>query len=72
MSEFLPELVTVLLTLLYLSGTLAAIEALLTARTPQGAIAWCLFLMLFPHSWAAHLLNSWRQEVLRLCQRATQ
>lgn len=48
MSEFLPELGTVLLTLLYLSGILAAIEALLTARTPQGAIAWCLFLLLFP------------------------
>jgi cardiolipin synthase len=48
MPEYLPELVSSLIALLYLSGTLAAIDALLTARTPQGAIAWSLFLILFP------------------------
>ena len=48
MPEYLPELVSFLVALLYLSGILAAIDALLTARTPQGAIAWSLFLLLFP------------------------
>lgn len=47
-SEHLPEIFAALLTLLYILGILAAIEALLTARTPQGAIAWCLFLIMFP------------------------
>ena len=44
----MPEVVAALITLLYLSGILAAVDALLTARTPQGAIAWGLFLLLFP------------------------
>jgi cardiolipin synthase len=48
MSEYLPELVAGALSLLYLLGIVAAIEALLTARTPQGAIAWSLFLIMFP------------------------
>lgn len=47
-TEHLPEIFAGLLTLLYILGILAAIEALLTARTPQGAIAWCLFLVMFP------------------------
>ncbi len=47
-TEHLPEIFAALLTLLYILGILAAIEALLTARTPQGAIAWCLFLVMFP------------------------
>lgn len=48
MTEYLPELVAGALSLLYLFGIVAAINALLTARTPQGAIAWSLFLILFP------------------------
>jgi cardiolipin synthase len=48
MPEYLPELIAAVITLLYLCGILAAIDALLTARTPQGAIAWSLFLIMFP------------------------
>ncbi len=48
MPEYLPELIAGGLSLLYLLGILAAIDALLTARTPQGAIAWSLFLVMFP------------------------
>ena len=48
MTEYLPELIAGTLSLLYLLGIIAAINALLTARTPQGAIAWSLFLILFP------------------------
>ena len=48
MAEYLPELIAGALSLLYLFGIVAAINALLTARTPQGAIAWSLFLILFP------------------------
>jgi cardiolipin synthase len=47
-AEYLPELIAVVLSLLYLAGIIAAIDALLTARTPQGAIAWSLFLVMFP------------------------
>ena len=46
--EYLPELIALVLSLLYLCGIIAAIDALLTARTPQGAIAWSLFLVMFP------------------------
>ena len=46
--EYLPELIAIILSLLYLCGIIAAIEALHTARTPQGAIAWSLFLVMFP------------------------
>ena len=48
LSEYLPELIATGLSLLYLVGIIAAIDALLTARTPQGAIAWSLFLVMFP------------------------
>ncbi len=48
MPEYLPEIIATSLSLLYLLGILAAIDALLTARTPQGAIAWSLFLVMFP------------------------
>lgn len=48
MAEHLPEIIAGLLGLLYLCGILAAIDALLTARTSQGAIAWALFLLMFP------------------------
>ncbi len=36
------------ITLLHLAGLAAAVMALLNARTPQGAIAWSLFLVMFP------------------------
>ena len=48
MPEYLPELIAAVLSLLYIVGIFAAIDALLTARTPQGAIAWSLFLVMFP------------------------
>jgi len=37
-----------LIALLHLAGLVAAVTALLNARTPQGAIAWSLFLVMFP------------------------
>jgi cardiolipin synthase len=48
MLEYLPLIIGVLYILLEIVAILAAIEALLTARTPQGAIAWGLFLIMFP------------------------
>lgn len=44
----LPFALTVLYILLEVLAVVAAIEALLTARTSQGAIAWSLFLIMFP------------------------
>ncbi len=37
-----------ILSLLHLLGILSALEVLLYARSPQGAVAWCLFLIFFP------------------------
>ncbi len=48
---FLAQLSPVLgvfVALLHLAGLVAAVTALLNARTPQGAIAWSLFLVMFP------------------------
>jgi cardiolipin synthase len=44
----LPLALTGLYILLEVAAVVAAIEALLTARTSQGAIAWSLFLIMFP------------------------
>lgn len=41
--------ITVLLVILHLGSIFAAIDALSCARTSQGAIAWVLSLVLFPH-----------------------
>ncbi len=48
MLEYLPYILTVLYVLLEIAAILAAIEALLNSRTSQGAIAWSLFLIMFP------------------------
>lgn len=45
---YLPQLLAALYILLELAAIAAAIEALIRARTPQGAIAWSLFLIMFP------------------------
>jgi cardiolipin synthase len=44
------EWVGVVASLLHLLGILAAIHAVMTARTSQGAIAWALLLILFPYA----------------------
>ncbi len=44
----LSPLLAVLVTVLHLTGLVMAVVALLNARTPQGAIAWSLFLVMFP------------------------
>ncbi|MFV1993674.1 MAG: cardiolipin synthase [Acidiferrobacterales bacterium] len=46
--EYLPHIMAVSYLLLEVVAILVSIEALLTARTPQGAIAWSLFLVMFP------------------------
>jgi len=48
MPEYLPELLVALLSLLYLFGIVAALNVLVTVRATQGAVAWPLFLELFP------------------------
>lgn len=48
MSEHLLLVITGLYLLLEIAAIIAAIEALLNARTSQGAIAWMLFLVMFP------------------------
>ena len=45
---YLPQLFALLYLLLELAALIAAFEALMRARTPQGAIAWSLFLVMFP------------------------
>ena len=47
-ASYLPLLFAGLYLLLELAGIAAAIEAIMRARTPQGAIAWSLFLVMFP------------------------
>ncbi len=47
-SANLPQLLAGLYLLLELAAIAAAIEAVMRARTPQGAIAWSLFLVMFP------------------------
>lgn len=44
----LSPLFAVLVTVLHLTGLAMAVVPLLNARTPQGAIAWSLFLVMFP------------------------
>ncbi len=46
--SYLPLLVAGLYLLIELAAIAAAIEAIMRARTPQGAIAWSLFLVMFP------------------------
>lgn len=46
--SYLPFLVAGLYLLIELAAIAAAIEAIIRARTPQGAIAWSLFLVMFP------------------------
>lgn len=46
--EYLPLILAGLYVLLEIVAIIAAIEALLTTRTSQGAIAWSLFLIMFP------------------------
>jgi len=46
--EYLPHILAVLYVLLEIVAFIAAFEAMLTARTSQGAIAWSLFLIMFP------------------------
>ena len=46
--EYLPHILAASFVLLEVAAIVATIEALLTARTPQGAIAWSLFLIMFP------------------------
>jgi len=48
MIEYLPYLLTGLYVLLEIVAIMAAVEALLNSRTSQGAIAWSLFLIMFP------------------------
>jgi len=43
------EWIGIVSVLLHLTGVLAAIHAVMTARTSQGAIAWALMLILFPY-----------------------
>jgi len=43
------KLAAAILPVLHLLGAFAASEVLLYARSPQGAIAWCLFLVVFPY-----------------------
>ncbi len=44
----LSPLLGIVVAVLHLAGLVAAVVALLNARTPQGAIAWSLFLLMFP------------------------
>ncbi len=44
----LPQIIAIAYLLLELVALIAALEALLSTRTPQGAIAWSLFLIMFP------------------------
>lgn len=46
--EYLPHILTVLYILLEIAAIIAALEAVLTSRTSQGAIAWSIFLVMFP------------------------
>ena len=46
--SYLPVLLAGLYLLLELAAIAAAIEAVMRARTPQGAVAWSLFLIMFP------------------------
>ena len=48
MPSYLPLLLAGFYLLLELVAIAAAIEAIIRARTPQGAIAWSLFLVMFP------------------------
>lgn len=43
------ELVGIVATVCHLAGVVAAVHAVMTSRTSQGAIAWALFLALFPY-----------------------
>lgn len=43
------ELIGLVATLCHLAGVVAAVHAVMTSRTSQGAIAWALFLVLFPY-----------------------
>ncbi len=45
----LPELIAIALTVLYLVAIVSALEAVLRARTSQGAIAWAISLVTFPY-----------------------
>ncbi len=44
----LAQIIAILYLLLEVAALIAAVEALLSVRTPQGAIAWSLFLVMFP------------------------
>lgn len=46
--EYYPYFLAGIYILLEVAAIIAAVEALLTARTSQGAIAWSLFLIMFP------------------------
>ncbi len=46
--SYLPLLVAGVYLLIELAAIAAAVEAIMRARTPQGAIAWSLFLIIFP------------------------
>ncbi len=41
-------MIAALVTAFYVCGIVAAIEAIMTARTPQGAVAWSVSLVSFP------------------------
>ena len=41
-------MITAITTVFYLAGIVAAIDAIMTARTSQGAIAWSVSLVSFP------------------------
>ena len=48
MLDYLPYLLTGMYVVLQVVAIFAAVEALLNSRTSQGAIAWTLFLLMFP------------------------
>jgi len=48
MNDYLPYLLPVMYIALQVAAIIAALEALLYSRTSQGAIAWSLFLVMFP------------------------